>query len=121
MSSVGQYPPYSPWRRAGDFIIVSGQIGRVPETGELVEGGAAAELRQAIKNGAAVLHEAGGTLGDVVKATLFILDMNDFVACNEVWLAAFSNPRPTRSTVAVAELPLGAKAEIEFWAYSPKF
>ena len=121
MAPVGQYPPYSPWRRAGNFIIVSGQIGRSPETGELVEGGAAGELRQAIKNGAVLLGEVGGTLGDVVKATIFLLDMGDFGACNDVWLAAFSNPLPARSTVAVAGLPLGAKAEIEFWAYIPQF
>jgi 2-iminobutanoate/2-iminopropanoate deaminase len=111
---------YSPWRRAGDFVIVSGQLGLLPDTGELIEGGAAAELRQALVNATAVLAEAGATLSDVVKATIFILDMNEFSACNEVWLDAFSEPLPTRSTVAVAELPRGAKAEAEFWAYKPE-
>jgi 2-iminobutanoate/2-iminopropanoate deaminase len=111
---------YSPWRRAGDFIIVSGQLGLLPETGELVDGGAAAELRQALVNATAVLAEAGATLADVVKATIFIEDMSEFSACNEVWLAAFSEPLPTRSTVAVADLPREAQAEVEFWAYLPE-
>jgi 2-iminobutanoate/2-iminopropanoate deaminase len=115
---VVRAPYYSPWRRAGDLVIVSGQLGIVPETGELIEGGTAAELRQALVNGSSVLHDAGASLSDVVKATIFILDMNDFAACNEVWLDTFSDPLPTRSTVAVAELPRGAKAEVEFWAYS---
>jgi 2-iminobutanoate/2-iminopropanoate deaminase len=111
---------YSPWRRAGDFIIVSGQLGLLPESGELVDGGTAAELRQALVNATTVLADAGATLADVVKATIFILDINDFAAVNEVWLAAFSEPLPTRSTVAVAALPRGAKAEAEFWAYVPE-
>jgi 2-iminobutanoate/2-iminopropanoate deaminase len=117
---VARGPFYSPWRRAGDLVIVSGQLGLLPETGELVEGGTAAELRQALINGSTVLNAAGATLSDVVKATIFILDMNDFAACNEVWLDTFSDPLPARSTVAVAELPRGAKAEVEFWAYSPE-
>lgn len=99
---------------------MSGQLGLVPETGELVEGGTAAELRQALVNASTVLKEAGATLSDVVKATIFILDMNDFAACNEVWLDALSEPLPSRSTVAVAELPRRAKAEAEFWAYLPE-
>jgi 2-iminobutanoate/2-iminopropanoate deaminase len=111
---------YSPWRRAGDFIIVSGQLGLLPDTGELVEGGTAAELKQALVNATTVLKESGATLADVVKATIFIEDMDDFAACNEVWLTAFSEPLPTRSTVAVADLPRNAKAEAEFWAYLPE-
>ena len=112
-------PFYSPWRRVGDLVIVSGQLGLLPESGELVEGGTAAQLRQALVNGSKVLGDAGATLADVVKATIFILDMSDFDACNEVWLDTFSDPLPARSTVAVAELPRGAKAEVEFWAHSP--
>jgi 2-iminobutanoate/2-iminopropanoate deaminase len=111
---------YSPWRRAGDFVIISGQIGRSPQTNELVEGGAPGELRQAIANGAALLEEAGATLADVVKATIFILDMEQFGPCNEVWLDSFSEPLPSRSTIAVKELPAGAAAEIELWAYVPQ-
>jgi 2-iminobutanoate/2-iminopropanoate deaminase len=115
---VATTPFYSPWRRAGDLVIVSGQIGL--REGELVEGGTTAEFRQALANGSSVLQEAGATLADVVKATIFILDMNDFDAVNEVWLESFSAPLPARSTVAVAALPRGAKAEVEFWAYSPE-
>ena len=62
-------------------------------------------MRQALVNATSVLAEAGATLADVVKATIFIVDMNEFAACNEVWLGAFSEPLPTRSTVAVADLP----------------
>ncbi|MGB8179108.1 MAG: Rid family hydrolase [Acidimicrobiales bacterium] len=113
-------PFYSPWRRAGDLVIVSGQLGLLPETGDLVEGGTAAELRQALVNGSAVLRGAGADLSNVVKATIFILDMGDFTACNEVWLETFSDPLPARSTVAVAALPRGARAEVEFFAYSPE-
>ena len=110
-------PYYSPWRRAGDLVIVSGQLGL--REGVLVEGGTAAELRQALVNGSSVLNDAGATLANVVKATIFILDMNDFDAVNEVWLDTFSAPLPARSTLAVAELPRGAKAEVEFFAYVP--
>ena len=114
--------PYSPWRRAGDFVIISGQLGVLPdhETTTFVEGGTAAELRQALANAKTVLGEAGATLHDVVKASLFVLDMSDFAACNEVWLETFSDPLPTRTAVAVAQLPLGAKTEVELWAYAPE-
>jgi 2-iminobutanoate/2-iminopropanoate deaminase len=114
--------PYSHWRRAGDFVIISGQLGVLPdkETTTFVEGGAAAELRQALANAKIVLAEGGATLSDVVKTTLFLMDMKDFASCNEVWLETFSDPLPTRSAVAVAELPLGAKAEVELWAYAPE-
>jgi 2-iminobutanoate/2-iminopropanoate deaminase len=110
------------WRRAGDFIVISGQLGVLPdrETTTFVEGGTANELRQALANATTVLAESGATLGDVVKASLFVLDMGDFAACNEVWLENFSDPLPTRTAVAVAELPLGAKAEVELWAYKPE-
>ncbi|HEY5266411.1 MAG TPA: Rid family hydrolase [Acidimicrobiales bacterium] len=111
--------PYSHWRRAGDFVILSGQLGVLPDA-TFVEGGAANELRQALLNAKAHLEEAGATLGDVVKATLFLMDINDFSACNEVWLETFSDPLPTRSSFAVAQLPLGAKAEVELWAYAPE-
>ena len=111
--------PYSHWRRAGDFVILSGQLGVLPDT-TFVEGGTANELRQALANAKGHLEEAGASLGDVVKATLFLLDINDFVACNEVWLETFSDPLPTRSAFAVAQLPLGAKAEVELWAYAPE-
>jgi 2-iminobutanoate/2-iminopropanoate deaminase len=114
--------PYSHWRRAGDFVIISGQLGVLPdkETTTFIEGGAANELRQALANAKVHLSEAGAKLSDVVKATLFLMDINDFAACNEVWLETFSDPLPTRSAFAVAALPLGAKAEVELWAFAPE-
>ncbi len=113
--------PYSPWRRAGDFVIISGQVGLVAgDNGPtLVEGGAPEQLRQALANAQTVLAEGGATLEQVVKATLFLVDMNDFGPCNEVWVKVFSPPRPTRSAIGVAQLPLGARAEVELWAYAP--
>ena len=116
--------PYVPVRRVGDWVITSGQVGLSQEgTGAsgLVPGGTAAELRQALQNLAEVLAIEGATLGDVVKTTLFLVDMDDFAAANEVWLEYFTDPdhRPTRSAVAVASLPVGAHAEVEAWAYAP--
>ena len=114
--------PYSPWRRAGDLVVISGQLGLEPgaPSPTLVEGSAADQLRQALANARTVLAEAGATFDQVVKATLFLVDMADFAACNEVWVEAFAAPRPTRSAVAVAQLPLGAHAEVELWAYAPE-
>jgi 2-iminobutanoate/2-iminopropanoate deaminase len=113
--------PYSHWRRAGDLVVISGQLGVVPghETPTMIDGGAPEQLRQALVNARAVLAEAGATFDQVVKATLFLTDMDVFAACNEVWIEAFEPPRPTRSAVAVAQLPLGALAEVELWAYAP--
>jgi len=116
--------PYSPVRRVGDWVIASGQIGVVVDqsgTATLVEGGTVPELRQALQNLAEVLAIEGATLPDVVKTTLFLADVGDFAAVNEVWVEYFTDPdhRPTRSTVGVAALPLGARAEVEAWAYAP--
>jgi 2-iminobutanoate/2-iminopropanoate deaminase len=113
--------PYSPWRRAGDLVVISGQLGLVAssESPTMVEGGAADQLRQALVNARAVLAEAGADFNQVVKATLFLVNMDDFASCNEVWVEAFEAPRPTRSAVAVAKLPLGALAEVELWAHAP--
>lgn len=85
----------------------------------MVDGGAADQLRQALVNARAVLAEAGATFNQVIKATLFLVDMGDFASCNEVWVEAFDAPRPARSAVAVAQLPLGARAEVELWAHAP--
>ena len=114
--------PYSPWRRAGDLVVISGQLGVVPgdDGPTFVDGGAADQLRQALVNARRVLAEAGATFDQVVKATLFLVDMADFSSCNEVWIEAFDAPRPTRSAVAVAQLPMGARAEVELWAYAPE-
>jgi 2-iminobutanoate/2-iminopropanoate deaminase len=85
----------------------------------LVDGGTVAELRQALRNVSQVLGSEGATLADVVKATVFLVDMADFASVNEIWIEAFGDARPARSTVAVAALPLGARAEVEAWAYAP--
>lgn len=110
--------PYSPWFRAGEWVVTSGQIAL--DGGALVEGGAAAQAARALHNLAAVLAEAGATMRDVVKTTVFLVDMADFTAMNEVYAAAFGDHRPARSTVAVAALPLGALVEVEAWAYRPQ-
>jgi 2-iminobutanoate/2-iminopropanoate deaminase len=78
-----------------------------------------AELRQALANLAEVLARQGATLDQVVKTTVFLVDMADYRAVNEVWIETFAEHRPTRSAVAVAALPLGARVEVEAWAHSP--
>ena len=116
--------PYSPVRRVGDWVITSGQVGMA--TGgdgvpALVPGGTLPQLHQVLRNVADVLAVEGATLADVVKTTLFLIDMADFSAVNEVWVEYFAEParRPTRSAVAVAALPVGASVEVEAWAYVP--
>ena len=114
--------PYSPVRRVGDWVITSGQVGLATDSegaARLVEGGTVAELRQALQNVAEVLAVEGATLSDVVKTTVFLLDMSEFAAVNEVWVEYFTENRPTRSAVAVAALPIGARIEVEAWAYAP--
>ena len=114
--------PYSPVRRVSDWVVTSGQVGIA--TGEqgkaaLVPGGTVPQLRQALQNVAEVLAIEGATLADVVKTTLYLVDMSDFAAVNEVWVEYFTDDRPTRSAVAVAALPIGAQVEVEAWAYAP--
>jgi 2-iminobutanoate/2-iminopropanoate deaminase len=112
--------PYSPAVRAGDWLALAGQVGIDPDSGSLVDGGVAAQARQALANVAAVLGDCGASLGDVAKTTVFLLDMGDFPVMNEVYADAFAGHRPARSTIAVAALPLGARVEIEVWAYVPR-
>jgi 2-iminobutanoate/2-iminopropanoate deaminase len=114
--------PYAPVRRVGDWVITSGQVGMATDEdgrAALVPGGTLAELRQALQNVAEVLAVEGATLPDVVKTTLYLLDMGEFGAVNEVWVESFTENRPTRSAVAVAALPVGARVEVEAWAYAP--
>jgi 2-iminobutanoate/2-iminopropanoate deaminase len=114
--------PYSPVRRVGDWVITSGQVGVATDTtgaGALVPGGTVPELRQALQNVAEVLAIEGATLPDVVKTTLYLVDMDEFAAVNEVWVEYFTGDRPTRSAIAVAALPIGARVEVEAWAYAP--
>jgi len=110
--------PYSPVVRAGPWLICSGQLGLAD--GSLVEGGVAAQARRALGNMASLLQAEGSGLDDVVKTTVFLTDMADFAALNEVYVAAFGDHRPARSAFAVAGLPLGALVEIEAWAYTSR-
>ena len=109
--------PYSPFVRAGDLIIVSGQGGL--RDGVLVEGGVTAQTEQTMDNVSARLAEAGATLSDVVKTLCFLTDMGTFAEFNETYAAAFGEHRPARSTVEVSALPGGMSVEIEVWAYKP--
>ncbi|HEV8627209.1 MAG TPA: Rid family detoxifying hydrolase [Acidimicrobiia bacterium] len=119
-SAPGAAGPYSPAVRAGDWLALAGQVGIDPATGKLVDGGVAGQTRQAMANVAAVLGDCGASLADVAKTTVFLLDMGDFPVMNEVYAEAFAGHRPARSTVAVAALPLGARVEVEVWAYVPR-
>ena len=100
------------------FVYTSGQLGLEPRKNELVEG-VAAQTKQALANLDAVLAAAGCTLGDVVKTTVFLVDMAEFDARTKVYGQAFGEPYPARSTVAVAGLPKGARVEIEVVAVRP--
>lgn len=108
--------PYSQAVRAGGFLFCSGQIPLDPQTGELVGGDAAAQAERVMENIAAVLDAAGCGFGNVVKSTVYLVDMADFGAVNEVYGRRFSGCMPARSTVAVAALPRGARVEIEVLA-----
>ena len=109
-SAIG---PYVQGIQAGDFIFFSGQIGIDPAVGKLVEGCVKCQAKQALKNIAALLEEVGATTANVVKSTVFIADMADFAAFNEVYAEFFGEHKPARSCVAVHQLPLNARVEIE--------
>jgi 2-iminobutanoate/2-iminopropanoate deaminase len=109
-------------RRVGDWVVSSGQVGVATDaegTTALVAGGTVPQLHQALQNLAEVLAIEGATLPDVVKTTLFLVDIDDFADVNEVWVEYFLDNRPARSAVAVAALPVGARVEVEAWAYAP--
>ena len=110
--------PYSPAVRAGDWIVLSGQIGLDPATGKLVDGGVEAQARQVLANVAAVLGDCGAALTDVAKSLVFVTDLGDFATVNAVYAEAFGSHKPARSTVQVAALPAGAEVEIEVWAHT---
>lgn len=115
--------PYSPVVRAGDWVITSGQLGTTaaPDgTVALVGPDAASQARQAMENVAAVLAREGAGWAQVKKATVFLVDMEDFAAINAVWSEVLGHQRPARSAVGVAALPLGARVEVEAWAYVPR-
>jgi 2-iminobutanoate/2-iminopropanoate deaminase len=107
--------PYTSIVRAGEWLVVSGQIGI--QEGSLVGGGVAGELRQAIANLEGLLAGEGASLSDVVKTTLFVRHLgSDYDQINEVYVDCFGDHRPARSAIGVAELPRGALVEIEAWA-----
>jgi 2-iminobutanoate/2-iminopropanoate deaminase len=110
--------PYSPFVRAGDFVIVSGQGGM--RDGAVVEGGVSTQTTQTMANVAERLAEAGAELTDVVKTMCFLTDMGTFAEFNDAYAAAFGDHRPARSTVEVSALPGGMNVEVEAWAYKPR-
>ena len=109
-SAIG---PYSQAIQVGNLIYTSGQIPVNPATGSFVEGGIKEQTRQSLLNVKAILEEAGLTMGNVVKTTVFMADMNDFADMNTVYAEFFTEPYPARSAVAVKTLPKGALVEIE--------
>ena len=109
-SAIGSY---SQAIQVGNLVYTSGQIPIDPATGAFVEGGIKEQTRRSLLNVKAVLEEAGLTMGDVVKTTVFMADMNDFADMNSVYAEFFSEPYPARSAVAVKTLPKGALVEIE--------
>lgn len=105
--------PYSQAIQISPLVYTAGQLGMDPETKTLVEGGIQAQTRQALKNLKAVLEAAGSSMAQVVKTTVFLQDINDFKAMNEVYAKFFETDPPARSAVEVAALPLGGMVEIE--------
>lgn len=110
--------PYSPAVRVGKFIYLSGQIPLDPKTGKLVEGDIKKQAERCFKNMANILEAAKLTTDNVVKSTVFLTDINDFAAVNEVYAKFFKEPYPARSAIGVASLPLGAQVEVEVIAHS---
>lgn len=108
--------PYAQAIKASGFVYTAGQIAIRPESGDMVDGGIAAQTRQVFANLAAVLKAAGTSIDQVVKATVFLRHMSDFAAMNEVYAEYLGTATPARSTVAVGELPRGALVEIDLVA-----
>ncbi len=108
--------PYTPIVRAGEWLVVSGQVGI--KDGKLVAGGLEGELRQAVANLAGLLESEGASLADVTKTTVFLRHLgSDYSKMNEVYMELFGDHRPARSAIGVADLPLGALVEVEAWAH----
>ena len=105
--------PYSQAIEVNGMVFASGQIPLDPATGNVVEGGIKEQTRQALTNAKAIMEGAGLTLANVVKTTVFMADMNDFAAMNEVYATFFSEPYPARSAVAGKTLPKGVLVEVE--------
>ncbi len=108
--------PYSQGVAAAGLVFTAGQIGLDPATGKFVPGGVVEQARRALDNARAVVEAGGATLADVVKVTVFLTDMGDFAAFNEVYREFFTADFPARSAVGVAALPVGALVEVEMIA-----
>jgi len=109
--------PYSQAVRVGEWVILSGQIPLDPKSGQLVGGDAAAQARQVMENLEAVLRAAGVSFSEVVRSTIYLVDLGDFSKVNEVYGSYFPNEPPARATVQVAALPRGAAVEIDMMAH----
>lgn len=109
--------PYSQAVRAGEFLFVSGQIPLDPSTGAIVAGDVSDQTHQVLKNLAAILSAAGASFRQVVRTTVYLSDMADFTAMNEVYGSYFPSPAPARATIQAARLPRDAKVEIDLIAY----
>jgi 2-iminobutanoate/2-iminopropanoate deaminase len=111
--------PYSQAVRAGSLLFVSGQIPLDPETGAMVEGDIAAQTHRVFLNLKAILEAAGSSLDRVVRVGVFLADLNDFAAMNDVYATYFSSPAPARATIQAARLPRDARVEIDLVAELP--
>jgi 2-iminobutanoate/2-iminopropanoate deaminase len=107
-----QGAPYSQGIVAGDLVFVSGQLGIDPEGGHVVEGGIVEQTERTMRNLAAILAEAGCSLDDVLMTSIFLIDLDDFQAMNEVYSRHLTEPYPARATVEIGSLPSGARIEI---------
>ncbi len=118
LGAVKAIGPYTPGVENGNFVFLSGQIGLSPATGNMVEGGVKAEAKQVMENLGAVLKQGGLGYEHVVKTTIYVVDIGDFAAVNEIYGSYFpqGSVTPARSTVGVAALPRGARVEIDFVA-----
>ena len=116
---IGPYAPGRAVSGGGRWVVTSGQTGIDPATSKLVEGGIAAQTERVLQNVRAVLQAGGADLSDVVKTTVFLSDMSDFAAMNEVYARAFGDHKPARTTIAAKGLPLNCLVEIEAWAHRP--
>lgn len=112
-NAPGAIGPYSQAVKTGNMVFCSGQIPIDPATGEFVSNDVAEQTRQVLKNLIAVLEAAGTDLNNVVKTTVFLADMNDFTAMNEIYAEFFNENKPARATVQAARLPRDARVEIE--------
>ncbi|MDQ3070620.1 MAG: RidA family protein [Acidobacteriota bacterium] len=105
--------PYSQGIRAGSLLFVSGQVPIDPATGEIIEGDIAAQTHRVMRNLVAILDAGGASMDHVVRCTVYLADMNDFAAMNEVYGSYFSSPAPARATIQAVRLPKDARVEID--------